>query len=55
MSSAGFDNRFDIITISNAACLESGVSLERGCLQKGVPLSLKQLSTRRAPYADDEI
>jgi len=40
MSSAGFDNRFDIITISNAACLESGVSQRAGVsIKGGAPLA----------------
>ena len=48
-----------ICAISNAACLERGVSQKRGGLQKRVPLShaawLCLAGTRGAPYADDEI
>ena len=49
-----FEIRIDIITIQSAGVSRAGLSESGGVYKRGRP-SRSELSTRRAPYADDEI
>ena len=49
-----FEFRIDIITIQSAGVSRAGLSESGGVYKRGRP-SRSELSTRRAPYADDEI